>query len=404
MSVKVVAIVFAFSVGVVAVRLLAMAGWQQAVVDGGPVEQRVIGEGVVEPRDGIVEVRARTDGPVQRVDVRVGDHVRAGDLLAEVREDGLVAEVSQRDAEHRAAAYDAQRISEGVRPEARAVTQAQVESARRELALAEDRASRQARLKQTGSTSDADEAEAERTLDIARSRLATTEAELALVRAGGSASETRTARAHSDAAKAALQLAEAALSRTRIIAPVDGVVLERHVNPGDTVTGSATGGPPLPLFEIADTAHLEARLELDGHDVNRLATGQSVTLSSEGGGERLAVATLSRIAPRMEPRTLGIGSARVRADGSVRMAWATLEPPAGASLVIGQRLEASVVLARRQSGARVPRRSIQMRDGRSVVDVVWGLFVREIPVVVEAVNQSYADVRGVARGERVLLH
>jgi multidrug resistance efflux pump len=401
---RVVAVVVAFAVGAIGVRVVAVARWPQAVVDSGFVDQRAVADAIVEPADGVAEVRARTDGRVARVAVRVGDHVHAGDLLAEIEEDALVAEVSQRDAERRAATAQADVVREGARPEERAVTQAEVEAQRRELALAQDRATRQARLQQGGGTSDAAQAEAERGLEIARARLATVEAQLVLVRAGGRQAETRTARARADAAEAALRLARSELSRTRLVAPVSGVVLARRVDPGDTVTGSATGGPPLPLFEIADSERLEARLELEGHDASRLQPGQTVTFTPEGGGETLATATLTRLSPRMEPRTLGLGSSRVRADGSVRTAWTLIAGAAAQRLVLGERLDASIVLAHRRAEARLPRAAVQIRDGRAVVDVVWGLFVRELPVVVRAADESFVDVRGVTPGQHVLLH
>jgi HlyD family secretion protein len=387
-----------------AARWLSLATHPRARVAPGVVDERVLARALVEAAGGVAEVRARTDGRVERVLVRVGDSVQAGDLLAELEEDALLTEVNRRAAEQRAAASAAEAVSEGARPEERAVSAAQVEAARRELALAEDRAAREAKLISTGSTSEASELEARRGLEIARARVDSLEAQLALARAGGRGSDARAAQARAAAATAALQLAKSDLSRTRVVAPTSGVVLERRIDPGDTIVGTATGGPPAPLFEIADVTRLELRVEVADRDAAELVVGQTVLVTPEGGGDVLARATLTRLGPRLEPRTLGLGSSRVRADERVRAAWATLDGAATRRLVIGQALEATVVLARRAVPARVPRAAVQLRDGRAVVDVVWGPLAREVPVTLRVADDAFVEVRGVAAGETVLLH
>jgi multidrug resistance efflux pump len=365
------------------------------------LDERILARAVVEAADGVAKIRARTDGRVKRVLVRFGDRVRAGDLLAEIEEDSLVTEVSRREAERRAADLAAQAITEGARPEERAVTAASVEAARREVSLAEDRASRQAKLKASGGTSEAADVEAQQSVAIARARLASVQAQLTLAQAGGRGSEARAAQARTQAAAAALQLAKSDLSRTRLVSPIDGVVLERRVDPGDTITGTATGGAPLPLFEVADTSRLEVRLEVEDRDATRLALGQTVLITPEGGGPVLARSTLTRLGPQMSNRVISLGGARVRADGRIRAAWAPLE---GGALVIGQQLEATVVLAHRNVEARVPRSAVQIRDGRAVVDVVWGPLAREVPIQVGSTDDVAVQIRGASPGQIVLLH
>lgn len=91
----------------------------------------------------------------------------------------------------------------------------------------------------------------------------------------------------------------------------------------------------------------------------------------------------------------------MRADGRVRCAWA---PVGGASLVIGEQLDAIVVLARHGVETRAPRSALQIRDGRSVVDAIWGPFVREVPVQIGIVDDLGAQVSGVVPAQRLLLH
>jgi multidrug resistance efflux pump len=398
---KLLVVAAAVVVSGMSARFVQLRAQPHARIEAGVLDERILARAVVEAADGVAKIRARTDGRVKRVLVRFGDRVRAGDLLAEIEEDSLVTEVSRREAERRAADLAAQAITEGARPEERAVTAASVEAARREVSLAEDRASRQAKLKASGGTSEAADVEAQQSVAIARARLASVQAQLTLAQAGGRGSEARAAQARTQAAAAALQLAKSDLSRTRLVSPIDGVVLERRVDPGDTITGTATGGAPLPLFEVADTSRLEVRLEVEDRDATRLALGQTVLITPEGGGPVLARSTLTRLGPQMSNRVISLGGARVRADGRIRAAWAPLE---GGALVIGQQLEATVVLAHRNVEARVPRSAVQIRDGRAVVDVVWGPLAREVPIQVGSTDDVAVQIRGASPGQIVLLH
>ena len=65
--------------------------------------------------------------------------------------------------------------------------------------------------------------------------------------------EQAAAVARRDAAKATVDRLEAEAAKYRIIAPIDGVVIARHVEPGETVT------PGSPLVTIVDLSRLQGR-------------------------------------------------------------------------------------------------------------------------------------------------
>lgn len=135
----------------------------------------------------------------------------------------------------------------------------------------------------------------------------------------------------------------------------------------------------------------------------RIVTGQQVLLMPEGGGEVLARATVTRLGPQLSNRVLNLNGARVRADGRVRAAWATLDDSDTRLLVIGQQLEAKVVVAQRQVAAMVPRGAVHVTEGRAVVDLIWGPVVHEVPVQIHGSDDSAVEVRGLRPGQIVLL-
>jgi multidrug resistance efflux pump len=89
--------------------------------------------------------------------------------------------------------------------------------------------------------------------------------------------ETLTAaEARRDAARASVDRLEAELAKYRILAPIDGVVIARHADPGETIA------PAAPLVTVADLTRLRVEAEVDEYDIPRVESGASATISAEG--------------------------------------------------------------------------------------------------------------------------
>ncbi len=110
--------------------------------------------------------------------------------------------------------------------------------------------------------------------------------QLSFESAGISASEALllSARAELDDAMASVELrqarlsqAEIELSRTTIVSPIDGHVIGRNVDTGQTV---ATNLEAPTLFEIAhDLSHMEVHLRVDEADIGQVGLGQRVSFT-----------------------------------------------------------------------------------------------------------------------------
>ncbi|MDD2450933.1 efflux RND transporter periplasmic adaptor subunit [Sulfurovum sp.] len=85
------------------------------------------------------------------------------------------------------------------------------------------------------------------------------------------------AQAQIDQAGHALKAAEYDLERTKIYSPVDGTILVRNVDPGQTV--AATFQTPV-LFNIAkDLSRMELQISIDEADIGKIAAGQKANFS-----------------------------------------------------------------------------------------------------------------------------
>jgi multidrug resistance efflux pump len=312
-------------------------------------DARVVAQAQVVPIDGIIEVRPLAEGKVLRVLVQPGDHVKTGQLLAEIESDLESAAVRQRRADREAAAARLTLANEGVRSEEQAALTAAAEAAKHEADLARDRLQRQRALRGQGFVAEQSVIEAESSLKVAdaRAREAAMRARAGV--AGGRAGERRAAREAVTSAGAALAQGEVALSRTRIVAPIAGVVMARNVNPGDII-GSNVTSPT--LFRIVDPARVEIRFEVEELLASRVEVGIPVEFVLPGSKTVVGRGKVTRIAPQVEKRSIGADDARIRADSMVRPAWSDFTAQAGARpLPVNYRLEAWIRVGRQEAGA-----------------------------------------------------
>jgi HlyD family secretion protein len=82
--------------------------------------------------------------------------------------------------------------------------------------------------------------------------------------------------AHRDAARAAIDRLDAELAKYRIVAPIDGVIVARHVDLGETVNVAS------PLVTIVDLTRLRVEAEVDEFDIPAITSGARATIGAEG--------------------------------------------------------------------------------------------------------------------------
>jgi RND family efflux transporter MFP subunit len=190
-----------------------------------PEPQKVSAEGRLSTYPG-AEVTAAADftGIVRGIAVKERDAVKRGQLLAEVRAEDVQAALEQ--AQGRVAEYDA------------------------EIKLARYEQSRAGQLLRTGVGSRQALDKAERDLDAFGARRA------------AALAETRRLRA--------------VLNKARIVAPIDGVIIQRHIDAGEAVE------PGTPVATIADLSRVRIEAEVDEFDVARVRLGDTADIKAEG--------------------------------------------------------------------------------------------------------------------------
>jgi len=99
-----------------------------------------------------------------------------------------------------------------------------------------------------------------------------------------------------EAAEAEYQQAKAGIEHTRIAAPVDGVVAERHVEPGDLAV------PGRPLLSVLDPAALRLEAQIREGLIARITPGATLDVVVPAAGTTLR-GMVAEILPSADPRS-----------------------------------------------------------------------------------------------------
>lgn len=170
--------------------------------------------------------------------------------------------------------------------------------------------------------------------------------------------EVASAQARLGVSREALRQARTNLERTRIVSPIDGVVLSRSVEPGQTVVASLQA--PV-LFELAeDLRRMRLRVRVDEADVGHVHEGQHATFTVDAYPERTFQATVTKLL--LAPETVN-GVVTYEATMAVDNSELLLRP--------GMTATASIVTERREGdcSSRTPRSATSRRSsGASAAD------------------------------------
>ncbi len=295
-----------------------------------PASDVVIAPGIVEPWADSVNLSAQESGWIAHIHVNEGQWVEIGQVLAELEDTSLRYGVDLARAELSESEAALAKTLRGATAEELRQAESEANAAAVRSELARSTAARAARLNAAKAVADS---EAERTADEARAEAARAdgaEARRLAVQRGARAEERKGAFASVAAARARLALAEAALARRRVLAPIRGTILLSRFHAGEFYNVGAG-----PILVLGDITRLQVRLEVDEIDAQDLKAGSPCAFFSDGG-ERLTEGTVSRLAPRMGRRVLPIESPTARSD--IRVREVVVEIAGNSSFIPGQRV------------------------------------------------------------------
>ncbi len=259
----------------------------------GPIDHIVTSDAVLYPINQ-ANVTAKISSPIKRILVNRGDHVKAGQLVAELESRDLTAAAAESKymLEQAQANYTA--ATGATMLDEKTKSEADVAYARQNLEAAKKVYENRVELVKQGALAQKIADDAKVTMVQAQSQFDTVQRHLQTLNSTGQREQTRSAQAQIDAAKAHLETAQAQLSYSQITSPISGVVSDRPVYPGELAA------PGTPVISIVDISQVVARTNVPVKDALAIKVGSPATIPGPEGDIAGKVIVVS---PAVDPAT-----------------------------------------------------------------------------------------------------
>lgn len=263
--------------------------------------------GRVEPKDGEVRITAEAAGRIDEVLVKTNDRVKAGDLIALIDSDDLMAKLPGAVSEVLVREREREEDPAKGLAEDRRKAEDNVAAAERALFRARMSADDAYRAWKTGKGTEETANTSRDALKSAEDKLATDRATLATVNAKADMPlPTRLESALLQARSDVTQL-ETAIARTRVRAPAEGTILTVWAKAGELAAPSAEA--PLALF--GDLTSMRVRAEVEERDVPKIRVGQRAVVRADAYPDKEFEGIVSQVAQALgAPRITSRGPRR----------------------------------------------------------------------------------------------
>jgi HlyD family secretion protein len=285
------------------------------------ITRTITGAGKVQPAT-TVKISSSLSGDLVELNVKEGDHVTKGQVLGRIDRRHFEANVRQAQAAQNAAKSDV------------ATAQVEVDKAQRELDRVQGLAGR-------GLASQAEVETMQSSLASARSRVA-----------------ALTDRVNQQ--QAVLDEAQNNLTKTTLVSPIDGTVIERNREIGERVRGSDFNEDV--VMTLAALASMEVKIEVGEHEVVHLAIEQRADVTVDALEGQTFDGAVVEIAQKALIRAAGTEQETTSFPVTVAL---TSRPP---GVMPGMSAEVRITAEQRESAVVVPVQAVTVRPESALKD------------------------------------
>jgi HlyD family secretion protein len=258
-----------------------------AKVERGTITIIVEGTGVVEPRTE-VRIKSEASGQIEELLVEEGDDLVKGQVIAVLDQEDQRLTVQRAAIAEKQARLRYERAKTSTLPQELKAAEARVEELRLNLENARERLERIRALHRRDFASDQEVEDAQKAVDTLEVQLDQAELTLKLLKEQDYARDIESARLAWQEAKVTLAQAQKALGDATIKSPIEGTVLAKFVEEGDTVVSSNQGFTEgTTLCTVADLSQVQVRGSIDEVDIGTVAIGQSAELEVDAYPNRV---------------------------------------------------------------------------------------------------------------------
>jgi HlyD family secretion protein len=350
----------------------------------GSIRHIVTADAVLYPREQ-ANIVPKVSAPVRRFLVSRGDHVKQGQVLAELENRDLVGAAQESRGQYVQAESNYRTTANAVVPEQVTKADTDVAAAREAMDAAKKLLDSRQQLLQEGALARKLVDEAQVGYAQARAAFENAQEHLKALQSVGKQEQVRSAQAQVESARGRLTSAEAQVEYSTIRSPLTGVVTDRPLYPGEMATTGA------PLLTVMDISRIVARMNMAQDQAKEVKVGNEATLT-QAGSETPIPGKVIVVSPATDPNSTTV------------QVWVQADNP-GERLRPGESVHVAIVAAVIDGATLIPAPAVMANEeGETIVMVVDDKNVaHERPVELGAKEPEMVQVvSGVQPGERVI--
>lgn len=230
-----------------------------------PFKTYISAVGIVEASSENIFIGSPVNRVVDKVDVQVGQKVKAGDVLFRLESNDLQADLETRFIAYENAVANLEKLEALPRAEDVAASAAALKSVQIERDQSKGLYDRVSGLQNSGAMSQEEVNRRRYASELAEAKLQQAQAEFDKTKAGAWLPDLEIARLQVRQAKANLQRAEANIQRTIIVSPIDATVLQIKIHEGEFPPSDSSRTPPM---IIGDINEMHLRVSINQFDAS----------------------------------------------------------------------------------------------------------------------------------------
>src|SRR5262245_21020430 len=288
-------------------------------VRSGSIQRIITAEGILRALDQS-SIMPKISSPVRKFYVNRGDHVRKGQLLAELESRDLAATVVDAGGAYEQAAAAYRITSSATVPEELVKAEQDAQAAKQSAEAGQKLLQSREQLYKEGALARRLVDEAAVSYAQAKSQYETAQKHLESLQRVGRHEEVKGAAGQLESAKGKYEAAQAQLSYAQIRSPINGVVADRLVFPGEMASAGS------PLITVVDISTVIARVNVPPDQAAYIRVGHPAMVSATDGSEQLP-GKVTVVSPAIDPSSTTVEiwvtapnlKGRLRPGGSVRV-------------------------------------------------------------------------------------
>ena len=351
----------------------------------GDIAKSVVATGKIQPITK-VELKSKASGIVEKLYVDINQHVTKGQVLAQLDQQEILAQVAAQKAQLEAAVANVGTYQANV-------AQDKVNAEAPDLPMYKNTLDRNLQMEKEGVVSQQALDDANRNYLAALNKRDTARASIAVDQAKLKQAEAQVAQS-----KATLNQLDEQLSYTTLVSPMDGEILSRDVELGDAVSSILVLGSTATLvMTIGDTRQVYVQGKVDEADIANVYLGQPARIKVESFRDRVFNGKVTKIAP------LGVEKDNVTTF-EVRV---SIDNPGG-ELKANMTANAEILVEEHKNTLFVPEQALTYDNKKNasvnVPDPKAKDGVHSVPVKVGVANGSNTEIlSGLKEGDTVVL-